>query len=128
MSKKRRVWAVGLSLSAVLNWCKRTARRYRRVPGRNADQLRMVGREKQFEVVRVMNGIHTLYVDCAGRRVEFSEFIKGLSIGDRIRVCCDDGVVVAEKISETRFKLIHTETMAELVHRLEVESWPRATF
>jgi hypothetical protein len=128
MSKKRGVWAVGLSLSAVLDWCKRTAGRYRRVPGRIADQSRMVGRENQFEVARVMNDTRTLHVDCAGRRVEFSEFIKVLSIGDRIRVFCDDGVVVAEKISETRFKLIHTETMAELVHRLEVESWPPATF
>ena len=128
MSKKRRVWAVGLSLSAVLDWCKRTAGRYRRFAGRIPDQLRMVGRENPFEVARVRNGIHTLHVDWDGRRVEFSEFIKVLSIGDRIRVFCDDGLVVAEKISETRFKLIHTETTAELVHRLEVESWPQATF
>ena len=41
---------------------------------------------------------------------------KTLSIGDRIRVFCDDGVVVAEKISQTQFKEIHVEMMAELVH------------
>jgi hypothetical protein len=76
----------------------------------------MVGRENQFEVARVINGSDTLHVDCAGRRVEFGEFLKVLSIGDRIRVLCDDGVIVAEKISETGFKLIHAETTAELVH------------
>ena len=103
-------------VSAVLDWCKRTAGKYRRFAGSIADQLRMVGRENQFEVARVMNGIHTLHVDCAGRRVEFSEFIKVLSIGDRIRVLCDDGVLVAEKISQTQFKLIHAETTTDLVH------------
>jgi len=115
MSKKRRICAVGLSLSAVLDCCKRAAGRFRRFAGRIADQLRMVGRENQFEVARVMDGIHTLHVDCAGRRVEFSEFIKLLSIGDRIRVLCDDGLLVAEKISETQCKVIHSEMMDKLV-------------
>jgi hypothetical protein len=31
-------------------------------------------------------------------------------------VLCDDGVVVAEKISETQFNIIRAETMAEVVH------------
>jgi hypothetical protein len=31
-------------------------------------------------------------------------------------VLCDDGVLVAEKISETQFKLIHAEMMTDLVH------------
>ena len=76
----------------------------------------MVGRENQFEVARVMNVSHPLYVDFAGKRVELREFTKLLRTGDRIRVLCDDGVLVAEKISQTQFKLIHTETMTELVH------------
>jgi hypothetical protein len=76
----------------------------------------MVRRENQFEVARVMNVSHPLDVDFAGERVELREFAKVLSIGDRIRVLCDDGVLVAEKISQTQFKLIHTETMTELVH------------
>ena len=88
----------------------------------------MAGQENRLEVARVMNVSHPFQVDFAGKPVELSEFIKVLSIGDRIRVFCDDGVVAAEKISEMRFKLIHTETTAELVHRLEVESWPQATF
>ena len=116
MWKKREIWAVGLLLSAVLDWCKRTAGRYRWFVGRIADQLLMVGRENQFEVARVMNVGHPSHAELAGKRVELREFAKALSIGDRIRVLCDDGVLVAEKISETQLKVIHVETMAELVH------------
>ena len=116
MSIKRGIWAVGLPLSVVLDWCKRTVGRYGRVAGRIADQLRMVGREKQLEVTRVMNVNHPLHVDFDGKPVELREFVKVLSIGDRIRVFCDDGVVVAEKISPTQFREIHAEPMAELVH------------
>ena len=116
MSKKRGICAVGLPPSAVLDWCKRTADRYRRFAGRIADQLRMVGRENQLDFARVMNTSDPLYVDFAGKRVELREFIKRLRIGDRIRVLCDDGVLVAEKISETQFTLIRAQTMTELVH------------
>src|SRR5580693_1512431 len=111
MSANRGIWAVRLPLSAVLDWCKRAAGRYRRVAGRIADQSRLVGRENQFKAARVMNVSHTLHADFAGKRVELSEFIKVMSIGDRLRVLCDDGLLVAEKISETQFKLIHAETM-----------------
>jgi hypothetical protein len=57
----------------------------------------------------------TIIISRAGP-VALPEFIKTLSIGDRIRVFCDDGVVVAEKISQTQFKEIYVEVMAELVH------------
>ena len=116
MSIKRRIWVVGLRLSAVLDWCKRTAGKYRRFAGSIADPLRLVGRENQFEVAPVINVSHPLHADFAGKRVELRECTKALSIGDRIRVLCDDGVLVAEKISETQFKVIHAETMTELVH------------
>src|SRR4029077_8441837 len=116
MSIKRRIWAVGLRMSEVLDWYKRTAGKYRRFVGSIADQLRMVGRENQFEVARVMNVSHPLHVDFAGERVELREFAKVLSIGDRIRVLCDDGVLVAEKSSHTQFNVIHAETMTDLVH------------
>ena len=76
----------------------------------------MVERENQFEVARVMNSSDPLYVDFAGKRLELREFIKLLRIGDRIRVFCDDGVFVAEKISETQFTLIHSQMLTELVH------------
>jgi hypothetical protein len=116
MSKKTGISAVGLRLSAVLDWCNGTAGKYRRFAGRIADQLRMVGRENQFEAARVMNVSHPLHADFGQKRVELKEFTKVLRVGDRIRVLCDDGVLVAEKISQTQFKVIHTETMTELVH------------
>jgi len=116
MSKKRGIWAVGLPPSALLDWCKRTADRYRRFAGRIADRLRTVGRENQLDFAQVMNTSDPLYIDVAGKRVELRELIKLLRIGDRIRVFCDDGVLVAEKISETQFTLIHAQMMTELVH------------
>jgi hypothetical protein len=116
MSIKRGIWAVGLPLSVVLDWCKRTVGRYRRFAGRIADQSRSGGRENQFEATRLMNLSHPLHADLAEGCVELKEFTRILSVGDRIRVLCDDGVLVAEKISETQFKVIHVETMAELVH------------
>jgi hypothetical protein len=116
MLKKRGIWAVGVPLSVVLDLCKGTADRYRRFAGRIADRFRMAGRENQMEVARVMKVSHPLQADFAGKPVELTEFIKTLSIGDRIRVFCNDGVVVAEKISQAQFKEIHFEPMAELVH------------
>ena len=110
MSANRGIWAVGLPLSAVLDWCKRTVGRYRR----GADQSLLVGRENQF--ARAMNVSQPLLADLAWERIELKEFTKALSIGDRIRVLCDDGVLVAEKISETQFKFIHAEMMTDLVH------------
>jgi hypothetical protein len=116
MSKKFGIWAVGLPLSAVLNWYRRTAGRYRRLARGIARQLRMMGRRKQFEAAEVIKVSPPFHADFAGSPVELGEFTRVLSVGDRIRVLCDDGVLVAEKISETQFRVIHAQTMAELVH------------
>lgn len=116
MSTKRGIWAVGLPLSVVLDWCKRTASSYRRVAGKIGDQSRLVGRENPSEAARVTNVSLPLHADLDGESIELREFTKTLSIGDRIRVLCDDGVIVAEKISETQFSVIHAEMMAESVH------------
>ena len=116
MSKKLGIWAVGSPLSAVLNWYRRTAGRCRRLALRIAYQLRMLGRRKQFEAAEVIKVSPPFHADFAGSPLELGEFTRILSIGDRIRVLCDDGVLVAEKVSETQFRVIHTQTMAELVH------------
>ena len=116
MSKKLGIWAVGLPLSAVLNWYKVTAERYRRLARRIAYQLRTVGQRKQFEVTEAIKVSPPFQADFAGSPLELREFTRVLSIGDRIRVLCDDGVLVAEKVSETQFRVIHAQTMAELVH------------
>ncbi len=107
MSRKRGIWAVGLPL---LDWCKRAAGRDRRAACRFAGQLQMVGQENQTDAAQVVDA------DFTGKPLELREFTKVLSIGDRVRVLCDDGVLVAEKISETEFKFIHAEMLAELVH------------
>jgi hypothetical protein len=116
MSKKLGIRTVGLLLSAVLNWYKRAAGRYRRLARRTAYQLKMVGRRKQFEAAEAMKVSPPFHADFAGSPVELREFTRVLIIGDRIRVLCDDGVLVAEKVSETQFRVIHSQTMAELVH------------
>ena len=114
MARRRGLGIFGLPLSTMLDWCKRTAARYRRFAG--AGQLRIVGREDQFESAQSAKSSQPLYVDFDGDRVELNEFIKILRIGDRIRVFCNDGVLVAEKISHQQLKLIHVRTMSELVH------------
>lgn len=58
----------------------------------------------------------TLEVDFCGQRIELGEFIKMLRIGERIRVLCDDGVFVAEKVSLTQFKLIDSKEFSKMVH------------
>ena len=75
--------------------------------------LKEIGsRADEFEVSLPKNPVQ---VDFCGEPIELREFIKVLSIGDRIRVLCDDGLLVAEKISETQCKVIHSEMMDKLV-------------
>jgi hypothetical protein len=116
MSKRFGIWGIGLSLLAALDWCKRTAGRYwpfsagivwSITPGHGHDQVEG-GQSTQ------VGG--PVQIEFCGERIELKEFTKALNIGDRIRVLCDDGVLVAEKISHTQFKLIHAQTLSELVH------------
>lgn len=89
-------------ISAVSEWCKRTAGR-----------LRLIGREEQSQVPPPSNPLHVSFF---GNSVELGQLAKALKIGDRVRVHCDDGLLVAEKISETQFQLIDSEPIAGLVH------------
>jgi hypothetical protein len=95
MSKNRFV-------STVSEWCKRTAGR-----------LRLIGQEKQSQVPPASNPLHVSFI---GNSVELGQLAKALKIGDRVRVHCSDGLLVAEKITETQFQLIHAEPIAGLVH------------
>ena len=116
MPKKHEIRAVGAPLSAVLDMCKRAGDRCRRLADKIADHFRMAKRENQIAVARIMRVSHPLQADFTGKPLDLTEFMKTLSIGDRVRVFCDDGVVVAEKISHTQLREIHAETMSELVH------------
>ena len=62
-----------------------------------------------------MNDRKRVQVDIDGGIVEFNEFIKSLQVGDRVRAFCDDGVIEAEKISATRFKLIYAVETSESI-------------
>jgi hypothetical protein len=72
--------------------------------------------EDEFGVGRPRKTSRTVQVDLGGGVVEFEEFIKVLRVGDRIRAFCDDGVIEAEKISSTRFKLIYAVEKAGAIH------------
>lgn len=58
----------------------------------------------------------TLEVNLCGERIELRNFIRVLRVGERIRVFCDDGVFIAEKISETQFALIDSQAFSKMIH------------
>ena len=114
MLKRRGIWPISLPWSAALDRCKKTAGRYWRFAGRIVWSIRR--RHNPFERARSTNLSHPLQIDFCRQRVELEEFIELVNIGDRIRVLCDDGVLVAEKISHTQFKLVHCQMMSRLIH------------
>jgi hypothetical protein len=116
VSKRRGIWGISLPWSAALDKCKKTACRYWRFASGIVGSIAARLGHDPFEVARPTNVNPPLEIDFFQRRMQLEEFIQVLSIGDRIRVLCDDGVVVAEKISQTQFKLIHCQMMSELVH------------
>lgn len=116
MSKGRGIWGISLPLAAALDKCKNAARRIWRFSSSLLWSIAPRLRHDPFEVTRPTNSSPPLEIDFCQRRMELEEFIQILRIGDRIRVLCDDGVVVAEKISQTQFKLIRCQMMSELVH------------
>jgi len=72
--------------------------------------------ENQFEIARTTSNSQPLQLDFASGLVELKEFAKTLSIGDRMRMFYYDGVLVAEKISQTQFMVLYSETMSERLH------------
>lgn len=47
---------------------------------------------------------------------ELAEVAKRLGIGERMRVFCDDGVFLVEKISQTQFELIEWQGISNVVN------------
>jgi hypothetical protein len=117
MPKRRGNWHIRLPLPVALDRCKTAAERYWRFVGRVFRSITARGRHDYLKVDLSTHVGHLLPTDSSWRQnMEFEEVVKALNIGDRIRVLCDDGVVVAEKISQTQFELIHCQVMSELVH------------
>lgn len=116
MSKARGIWGISLPLAAALDKLKNAARRYWRFSNGLLCSIAARRRDDPCEVERPTTVSPPLEIDFCQRRMELEEFIQILRIGDRIRVFCDDGFVVAEKISQTQFKLIRCQMMSDLVH------------
>jgi hypothetical protein len=116
MSKKREMRSINSTLSIILDGCKRTASSYLRWARGVTFPTPDDRPNGQFEVVNSTNVKQPRQVDLCGDSMEFDEVIQTLSIGDRIRVLCDDGVLVAEKISETQFELVHSQAMSQFIH------------
>jgi hypothetical protein len=57
-----------------------------------------------------------IQVDFGPDRIELNELIAVMRVGDRLRLFCDDGLLVAEKVSQTQLRVVYSETMAAQVH------------
>lgn len=116
MSKRHRSSGISLLLSAMRDWSKRTATRCWQGVSGIVGPIRSGRRNSPFEGVRRVNVEQSLRKNLCGQWIELNEVSKILRIGDRIRVLCDDGVLVAEKVSQTEFRLIDSQRMSTLVH------------
>ena len=112
MSKRRGIWSVGRPVSAALGWYKRIAGRYWRFAASTMDGRQ----ENQFEIARTNSNNQPFQLHFASELVELKEFAKTLNIGERIRMFCDDGVLVVVRISQTQFRLLYSGMMSRLVH------------
>ena len=112
MSKRSGTWGVRLSLSSALSWFKTFTSRSLAF----ADRIVCVGELRpndEFESLPDANRNQSLKIEFYGDRIELRELTEILRIGDRVRLFCDDGVLVAEKISQTQLKIIHSQPVME---------------
>jgi hypothetical protein len=117
MSKRRENGRIKLLLPVALDMCKTTAGRSWQFFRSVFQSIAARTRHDHLKVDQITNVSHSLLTDSSCRQnMEFEEVMKVLNIGDRIRVLCNDGVVVAEKISQTQFELIHYQAVSGLIH------------
>ena len=117
MSKRRGNGRIKLPLPVALDMCKTTVGRSWQFFRRVFRSITARGRHDYLKVDLSTHVGHPLPKDSScWQNMEFEEVVKVLNIGDRIRVLCDDGVVVAEKISQTQFELIHYQMISGLIH------------
>jgi hypothetical protein len=116
MSIKREIRSRSSLLSVSLDRCKRIVERYLRERRKAMLSAADGGENDPYEVGSLTNGQDGLPVNLGEDRMGFDEFLKSLSIGDRIRVLCEDGVLVAEKVSQTQFELVDSQVLARFIH------------
>lgn len=109
VSKRFGTWVTTWPLSATLAWCKKMINQYFRqvdpidfAPANSEDDPSDVALAAKGSPLRVYLGDD--YID-------LDELIAVLRVGDRIRLFCDDGLLVAEKVSHTQLKVVHSQTM-----------------
>jgi len=109
MSKRAGIWGVRLSLSSALCWFKIFTNRSLAF----ADRIVCFGERRPNDDFEGMpaDSNQSLKIEFYGDRIELRELTEVLRIGDRVRLFCDDGVLVAEKISRTQLKIIHSQPL-----------------
>ena len=115
------IWGRGVLLSTVLECWEKAVRVFRRFAVGVVGQSRTIKQENSFAVARPTNEtVHvefkTVQVDLRGGMAEFEKITKAMCIGDRVRAFCVDGVIEAEKVSQTRFKVIYNLETTGLIH------------
>jgi hypothetical protein len=117
MSKRRGNWRIKLPLSVAMDMCKTMAGKSLQFFRRALQSITARIRHDHLKADLIVDVSHSLLTDSSCRQnMELEEAVKVLNIGDRIRVLCDDGVVEAEKVSETQFELIHYQMISGLIH------------
>src|SRR2546421_1172178 len=117
MSKRRGDGRIKLTLPVALDMGKTTVGRSWQFFRRVFRSIAARTRHDRLKVDLITGVSHSLLTDSSCRQnMEFEEVVKVLNICDRILVLCDDGVVVAEKISQTQFELIHYQMNSCLIH------------
>jgi hypothetical protein len=108
MPKEREIPTMNSPLSSVSERCKRIKDRFRRCAVGIVRSITGRRPETQLDVEQAVRIVY--------ENIELKESLKLLRIGDRLRVTCNDGMLVVEKISQTQVKLVHSQAISELVH------------
>ena len=109
-------WGSTVLRSTVLEVWERTVRVFRRFAVGVVGQSRTLRQANSFAMARSTNDFQTVQIDLRGGIDEFGRFTKAMRIGDRVRAFCVDGVIEAEKVSRTRFKLIYKVETTGPIH------------
>jgi hypothetical protein len=115
MSKRSGIWVVTWPLSATLAWCMKIINQCFR-PAAQIASAQACSPDGPSEVALESNAFYPIQIDFGEDRIELNELIAVLRVGDRIRLFCDDGVLVAEKVSQTQLRVVHSQSMAALIH------------
>lgn len=114
MSKKFGIWVVTWPLSATMAWCKKIISQCFR-SSEQPDSGRANCLDNSADALLAATASYPLRIDFGENCMELNELIAVLRVGDRIRLFCDDGLLVAEKVSQTQLKVIHFQTMPALI-------------